>query len=257
MAAITGAFLAGLMFARTEEKEALEPRIHALAYGFFVPIFFVNIGLHADLTTLADSLVFTLALIAIAIIAKIVGAGGGARLSGFSWRESLQLGIGMVSRGEVGLIIAAVGAEIGLIGEDIFSAVLGMVIVTTLVTPPMLRAAFSGPAPEEPRQQPLAQAAAPPARSVDAMGAEETGAAVPAEQGPGRAQAADSDSSGSGPPGASSAAPGISEPAVQQHEPEPEHEPEPDIEAQESTGASAPVEQTGSEDESATSERKE
>jgi hypothetical protein len=128
-----------------------------------------------------------------------------------------------------------------------------MVIVTTLVTPPMLRAAFSGPAPEEPRQEPLAKAAGQPARagSVDAGGREEKVAAAPAEQAPGEAQAAESESSGSGPPGASSGDPVVGDPAVEPHEPEP------DKEAQEFTGASAPAEQTGTEDESATSEREE
>ena len=146
MAAITGAFLAGLMFARSHEKVRMESGIHALAYGLFVPIFFVSIGLSVNLRTLeAGALWLTLTVIAVAILTKFLGAGLGARLGGFSWRESWQLGAGMISRGEVGLIVASVGMQAGLVTDGEFSAIVGMVIVTTLVTPPLLRAAFQKP----------------------------------------------------------------------------------------------------------------
>ncbi len=146
MAAITGTFLAGLMFSRTAEKERMEQGLHALAYSFFVPVFFINIGLSVDLHGITLSTVWVMvAISAVAIIGKILGAGGGARLARFSWRESLQLGIGMVSRGEVGLIVAKVGLDQGLLNNTIFSAIVGMVLITTLVTPPMLRASFQKP----------------------------------------------------------------------------------------------------------------
>lgn len=142
MAAITGAFLAGLMFARSSERENLEPRISALAYGFFVPVFFVDIGLAVDIKTIFPIIGFTLLVILVAVISKIIGAGVGARWAGFSWQEAMQLGAGMVSRGEVGLIIAAVGLSAGLVTDAVFASIVGMVIVTTLITPPMLRALF-------------------------------------------------------------------------------------------------------------------
>lgn len=146
MAAITGTFLAGLMFSRTAEKERMEQGLHALAYSFFVPVFFINIGLSVDLHGITLSTVWVMvAISAVAIIGKILGAGGGAKLARFSWRESLQLGIGMVSRGEVGLIVAKVGLDQGLLNNTIFSAIVGMVLITTLVTPPMLRASFQKP----------------------------------------------------------------------------------------------------------------
>ncbi len=142
MAAITGAFLAGLMFARSPERENLEPRISALAYGFFVPIFFVDIGLSVDIKAVFPTLGFTLIVILVAVASKLLGAGLGARWAGFSWRESMQLGAAMVSRGEVGLIIAAVGLSAGLVSDSVFASIVGMVIVTTLITPPMLRSLF-------------------------------------------------------------------------------------------------------------------
>jgi Kef-type K+ transport system membrane component KefB len=143
MAAITGAFLAGLMFARSPERENLEPRVRALAYGFFVPVFFVSIGLAVDMREISGALGLTLVLIIVAISSKWLGAGLGAKWAGFPTREAAQLGAGMVSRGEVGLIVAAVGLEAGLVVDAEFAALVSMVIVTTLVTPPLLKAAFS------------------------------------------------------------------------------------------------------------------
>lgn len=145
MAAITGAFLAGLMFARSPERETLEPRISALSYGFFVPIFFVDIGLSVDIKTIFPIIGFTIILILVAVISKLLGAGLGARLGGFSWRESTQLGAAMISRGEVGLIIAAVGLSAGLESDSVFASIVGMVIITTLITPPILRSLFNQP----------------------------------------------------------------------------------------------------------------
>lgn len=148
MASITGTFLAGLMFSRTPESEEIKSGLHALAYSFFVPVFFINIGLSVNVKDLDPSTLWiTLMIIVIAILGKTLGAGLGAYLGHFSMRESLQLGIGMVSRGEVGLIVAKVGLDQGLISPALFSAIVGMVLVTTLVTPPMLRAAFHMPEP--------------------------------------------------------------------------------------------------------------
>jgi Kef-type K+ transport system membrane component KefB len=142
MAAITGAFLAGLMFARSPEKDTLEPRVSALAYGFFVPIFFVDIGLGVNLASLSGGLLLAVIVIVMAVVGKFVGAGLGAYLAGFTRRESVQLGAGMVSRGEVGLIVASVGMNAGLVNATEFSAIVGMVIASTLITPPMLRWLF-------------------------------------------------------------------------------------------------------------------
>ncbi len=144
MAAITGAFLAGLMLARTHEKERIETGMHALAYGLFVPIFFVNIGLSIDLREFQlQALLFTIVIILVAVIGKWAGSGWGARLGGLSRHESVQLGAGMISRGEVGLIVASVGMKDNLVTTEEFSAIVVMVLVTTLITPPILRALFS------------------------------------------------------------------------------------------------------------------
>jgi len=140
MAAITGAFLAGLWFARTSLRERILSGISTIAYGIFVPIFFVDVGLNADVKTLLGSNFFLfLALFVIAVIGKVLGAGLGALFSGYSLPEALQLGVGMISRGEVGLIVASVGISSGTLTTASFSAIVGVVIATTLVTPPLLR----------------------------------------------------------------------------------------------------------------------
>lgn len=152
MAAITGSFIAGLMYARTKEKFDIERGLRSISYGFFVPIFFINIGLHVDINELNISSLWILIMITIvAIFGKIIGSGIGAKLGKFSWLESLQLGIGMVSRGEVGLIVATVGLIENLLNPELYSAIVGMVLITTLITPPLLRASFSkSPKPNEP-----------------------------------------------------------------------------------------------------------
>lgn len=143
VAAITGAFVAGVGLGRTHLRQEIERALHPLAYGFFVPLFLVDIGLQADVGALGGSAVFfTLVMIAIAIVSKVVGSGLGARLGGFRPAEALRMGLGMISRGEVGLIVAGVGVAEGLLPLEEFTVVVVMVIVTTLLTPPLLRLAF-------------------------------------------------------------------------------------------------------------------
>jgi Kef-type K+ transport system membrane component KefB len=143
MAALIGAFLAGLMFARTPEKGQIEQGITSLAYGLFVPIFFINIGLSIDLHNLHINALWLILVVSLAAIAgKILGAAAGARLGGLPSHQSFQLGIGMVARGEVTLIVAAAGSRVGLLDSSAYSAIVAAVLLTTLVTPPLLRFAF-------------------------------------------------------------------------------------------------------------------
>ena len=172
MAAITGAFIAGLMMARSGERERVEHGVHAVAYGLFVPVFFINIGLSVNARSLQiEMLWFTLAITLTAIIGKWLGAGIGARLGGLNLRESVQLGAGMVSRGEVGLIVASVGIHEGLVSSDEFSAVVAMVLITTVVTPPILRGLFAR---KEQKAQKASLEAEQAAASVDPPNEEAT-----------------------------------------------------------------------------------
>ena len=144
MAAITGTFFAGVFFSRCIEKEQVIEGMHNIAYGFFVPVFFVSIGLKTDLHSFSlSSLGLLLILILVAIISKILGSGLGGLAGGLSWLESIQLGTGMVSRGEVGLILASIGAKSGLISADILTDIVIIILVSTLVTPPLLKFCFA------------------------------------------------------------------------------------------------------------------
>jgi Kef-type K+ transport system membrane component KefB len=144
LAAITGAFIAGVGFGRSRLREEIERNMHTITYAFLVPIFFVSIGLKTNALLLAGpDVAFALALVVIAMVSKVIGGGLGARLGGYTYQESLRVGVGMISRGEVGLIVATVGVDAGLIQTELFSVVTLIILVTTLVTPLLLRLAFT------------------------------------------------------------------------------------------------------------------
>lgn len=144
MAVITGAFLAGLMMARNPLKEHIESGITTIAYSIFVPLFFINVGLAANVRAMkTEDLWLFIVMLLTAVLGKVLGAGLGAYLGGLNFLESLKIGIGMSSRGEVGLIVASVGIAEGFLPDNIFPAVVGVVILTTLITPPLLRLSYS------------------------------------------------------------------------------------------------------------------
>lgn len=135
-ALIIGSFAAGLVLARTEKGKEIEYQVHNAA-AFFIPIFFVSVGAAVNLRALdARFLMIGGGLTVIGIVGK-VAAGWGAMQRGL--RRSV-IGVGMIPRGEVGLIFAQIGLTTGLLGEGLYSAVALMVMATTLVTPPLLRA---------------------------------------------------------------------------------------------------------------------
>ncbi|MCP4142765.1 MAG: cation:proton antiporter [Chloroflexi bacterium] len=143
MATIIGAFMAGLFFSRSNTPPSFREGFSAIAYGFFVPVFFISIGLEANIRSLnSESLWLLAALLAVAIFSKLLGSGLGGILGGLSFKESAQLGAGMIPRGEVMLIVATVGLVEGIIDQNTFSVVIILVIATTLLAPPILRALF-------------------------------------------------------------------------------------------------------------------
>ena len=143
MAAIIGAYFIGVIISTTQLKNRISKEVSRFGYGFFIPIFFVNIGLGVHLHKVVGHLGIAVTIVIIGIISKIIGAGIGAQLSGFSGRESLQVGIGMVPRAEVALIIANLGLNTGFIKNDIFTSIILLVIVSTVLTPIMLKKAYS------------------------------------------------------------------------------------------------------------------
>ncbi|MCL2539077.1 MAG: cation:proton antiporter [Oscillospiraceae bacterium] len=144
LADITGAYIAGIAFCSTRCVEFLETRIHGLLYMFFTPIFFANIGIHTSFSGMTGNMIlFTVFLVVVAIFAKVIGCGLGSRLFGFSTRESLQVGTGMVARGEVSFIVAYKGIAAGYIGAQLFPSIVVVVLVTVLISPLLLNIAFA------------------------------------------------------------------------------------------------------------------
>ena len=144
LAAITGAYLAGIALCTTRCVDYLEEKTHVLSYMIFTPVFIANIGLQTSFSALNGSvLLFTAALIGAAIFSKITACGLGAKICKFSSRESIQIGVGMVSRGEITIIIAVKGLIAGFIEPQLFSSVIAVILVTVIITPVLLRFAYS------------------------------------------------------------------------------------------------------------------
>ena len=149
LAAITGAYVAGLLINRHNGYPEITERTKVLAYGLFVPIFLVKTGMDAHLEALGPALVFVLATTTMAVLAKIIGCGLGARACGLSPHQSLVVGVGMISRGEVALVVATLALSAGAISQAVFGATVIVVVATTLITPPLLRLALRrAPTPE-------------------------------------------------------------------------------------------------------------
>ncbi len=143
VAAIIGAFLAGMAMAEATEDN---PGMHKLTSGvteFLVPFFLVNIGMQLNLTLFRDMDVVLLAVVITiaAVVTKFIGCGLGAW--GLSWKEMGQVGVGMVPRGEVGIVVAQIGLGLAVITDRFFASVLFMAVATTLIAPPLIKIFFS------------------------------------------------------------------------------------------------------------------
>lgn len=142
LAAITGAYIAGLMVARTPIGEHATESINRIGYALFIPVFFVVVGLQMDGSALREAPLFAVLLVTIAIVGKIVGSGVGALVGGFNMKDATRVGYGMVSRGEVALVVAVVGLNEGLVSDRTFSASILMTLATTLAAPLLLKFAY-------------------------------------------------------------------------------------------------------------------
>lgn len=144
VADITGAFIAGLIISNTERTKYINSRFETISYMILSPIFFASIGIKVELSNMSLGLVvFTLALLIIAILTKIIGCAIGAKICGYENGESIQIGTGMVSRGEVALIVANKGIAVGLVSTQFLAPIVITVVITTIITPILLEIAFS------------------------------------------------------------------------------------------------------------------
>jgi len=153
LADITGAYIAGVAFCSTRCVEYLETKTHWLSYMFFTPVFLANIGIHTSFNGMTSSMIlFTVLLVVAAILTKFLGCGLGAKLSKFTNRESAQVGAGMIARGEVSFIVASKGIALGYLGSIMYPSVIMVVLVTVLITPLLLKAAYPKETPQDPAQ---------------------------------------------------------------------------------------------------------
>lgn len=144
VADITGAFIAGLVLSNNKETEYLNNRFNTLSYMLLSPVFFASIGLKVVIPSMSPKIIlFSVLVILIAILTKIIGCGLAAKLCKFSNRESLQIGIGMVARGEVALIVANKGISMGLMNSSFLGPIIVMVVICAIVTPIFLKIAYN------------------------------------------------------------------------------------------------------------------
>ena len=135
---IIGSFLAGIILSQSYFKREIVEQITEFGEAFFVPIFFITMGMQFDIRAFTSLGIFAVVLIVAAIIGKIAGCGLASRLFKFNTRESVTVGVAMIPRAEVALIATSVASKYNLIGGRVTSAILMMIVVTTLVTPPVL-----------------------------------------------------------------------------------------------------------------------
>ncbi|BAP86264.1 Na(+)/H(+) antiporter [Paucilactobacillus hokkaidonensis JCM 18461] len=143
LSSVVGAFFAGIAISQTSVKHEVEQNIEPIGYAMFIPVFFVSIGLSMSFDGFMDDFLFIVLLTILATITKLLGAGLGAKLSNFSMKDSYIVGAGMVSRGEMALIIAQIGYRAELLSSEYYSAIITAIILTTLIAPLLLKHAYS------------------------------------------------------------------------------------------------------------------
>ena len=145
IADITGAYIAGIVLCSLEDASYIERRVDISSYTLFSPVFFASIGLKVVLPEMSTTiLLFAVLLVLWAVVSKVVGCGLGAKLCRYSNQDALRIGVGMISRGEVALIVANNGIAAGLMKEEFFGPVVLMVIATTILTPVLLKLVYRG-----------------------------------------------------------------------------------------------------------------
>lgn len=144
---ITGAFIAGLIISNTSKSRFLQKKFDTISYMLLSPVFFASIGLKVELPKMSMAIVsFVIILTIVAILTKIIGCGLGAKMCGYQNYQCKRIGVGMISRGEVALIVASKGEALGMLGTNFLGPIVIVVVFTTIITPVLLKIIFkSGP----------------------------------------------------------------------------------------------------------------
>lgn len=144
IADITGAYVAGIVLCNISDSEYIEEKIDINSYMIFGPIFFASIGLKTNLSGVDSSLLlFCVGFVVVALLSKIVGCGLMSRICGFKGMDCLKIGIGMMTRGEVALIVAQKGLSVGLMTSEYFTAVILLIIISSISVPILLKLLYA------------------------------------------------------------------------------------------------------------------
>ena len=144
IADITGAYIAGIILCNTRDAEYIDRKVSINGYMFFAPMFFVGIGLKTDFSGVDTSMIlFSVGFVVVALLSKIIGCGLVSKCFGYRWADCLKIGVGMMTRGEVALIITNKGLGLGIIDSSYFTAVILLIIVSSIVTPVLLKLLFN------------------------------------------------------------------------------------------------------------------
>lgn len=160
IADITGAYAAGIILSSIKDSDYVAQKMDISSYMIFGPIFFVNIGLKTSFSDMTGELmVFSILFVIVSLITKVIGCGLTAKLAKNSWKDSLKVGVGMMTRGEVALIVASKGLNVGLMDQKYFVAVILLIICSSVVTPIILKLLYKGePLPGEKTEEVPAEA---------------------------------------------------------------------------------------------------
>lgn len=143
IADITGAYFAGIILCSTRDSEYIDEKMNISSYMLFGPVFFASIGLKTDISSIDSGiLLFSVGFIIIALAAKIIGCGLMGRMCGFRGKDNLIIGVGMMTRGEVALIVAQKGLAVGLVNSVYFASVILLIVVSSVATPILLKLLF-------------------------------------------------------------------------------------------------------------------
>lgn len=154
IADITGAYVAGIILCNLRDSDYIAEKMDINSYMLFGPVFFASIGLKTRFDGFTVSLLlFSLAFVAVAMITKIIGCGLVARLCKNNWRDSFKVGVGMMTRGEVALIVAQKGLAVGLLSSEYFASVILLIICSSVITPIVMKLLYKGEKPTDNAEQ--------------------------------------------------------------------------------------------------------
>ncbi|MBQ4241330.1 MAG: cation:proton antiporter, partial [Lachnospiraceae bacterium] len=140
VADITGAYIAGVILSSLDDSNYISRKMDINSYMLFGPVFFCSIGLQTDVRTLDTTIMaFSICFVAVGLLSKIIGCGGISKIMGYSFGDSMKIGVGMMTRGEVALIVSQRGLAAGMMNQAYFTAVIMLIIVSSIITPVILK----------------------------------------------------------------------------------------------------------------------